>query len=329
MRKLILPLLVLLLCSSVAAGRRDSRVVMVIAGSSSIRDFADPTLPGFPSLFENGSAALLNVRAGRPSRDSEPGTKSGFESGCVSIGAGTMATAGAEASRAANEFSSLDRVSAGSIFKARTGLDPEPGQVLHLEIAKLTRINAAASYRARPGALGSALRAAGVRTAVFGNSDQPGEIHREAVTVAMDSSGIVDSGLVDNLTRTDPALPYGLGADAVHLLRSVDLALAEQARFVVIDFGDTFRADQYAEYCTDEQAIAIRRSADARLGRFLGGLTGLIDPRKDLLIVLSPNARSFSDIEDEKMGGILVSGPGFRQGMLTSPSTRRDRKSVV
>lgn len=324
MRKLILPLLAAMLCSCLnTAQAKDSRVVMVIAGSASIRDFADPALPEFEALFGKGSAAVLNVRAGRPSHDSELGTKSGFESGCVSLGAGAMATAGAEASRAGGAWSFINGVNVGDLYKSRTDLDYKRMQVLHLEIAKLSRINAAASYRARPGALGSALREAGIRTAVVGDSDIPGEMHREAVTAAMDSNGVVDYGQVDGLfSNFDRRSPYGIRTDVTALLNRATSAL-RWSRFMVIDFGDTFRADNYAESCTDQQALSVRHAADARLGAFVGKLASKLDPKKDLLIVLSPNARGFSEIEGEKMGAILISGPGFGEGMLTSPSTRR------
>lgn len=323
MRKLILPLLLLLCSTLCAAAAKDSRVVVVIAGSSSIRDFADPTLPGFPELFSKGSAALLNVRAGRWSRDSEPGAKSGFESGCVSLGAGAMATAGAEASRAGSACGEIGGTRVSDLFRARTDINPAPDQVLHLEIAKLNRINAAASYRARPGALGSALREAGIHTAVVGDSDIAGGIHREVVTVAMDSSGVVDYGQVEGLfSSPDGKSPYGSRTDTAALLDGIDSAL-KHSRFVVVDFGDTFRADEYAESCTDEQAVAVRHAADARLGAFVQSLAARLNLAQDFLIVLSPNARGFSEIEGEKMGAILIVGPGFGGGMLTSPSTRR------
>ena len=57
--------------------------------------------------------------------------------------------------------------------------------VLHTEIVKIRSINASASYAASPGALGSALRNAGLTTAVIGNADLPGEMHREAAAVAI------------------------------------------------------------------------------------------------------------------------------------------------
>lgn len=300
------------------------RVVVVIAGSSSIRDFADPATPELSALFGSGSAALLNVRAGRPSHDAEPASKSGFESGCLSLGASAMATGGAEARRAGDVGGKIDGLGVLDTYKWRTNLHPGRAQVLHTEIARMRRINEAASYRAKPGALGSALKKAGIRTAIIGCSDIPNEVHREAVTTAMDENGRVDYGEVDavKLSQPDPSAPCGVRTNSGAMLRAFD-AVPPRCRFVAIDFGDTFRADAYAESCTDPQAAAVRQAADQRLSRFVGQLSRRLDPKRDLLIVLSPNARSFSEIEGERMGAILVSGPGFGEGMLISPSTRR------
>jgi len=309
--------------ASLASGGQ-SRVVVLIAGSCSVRDFTSAGTAELSALFERGSAGLLNVRAGRPSRELEPGSRSGFEAGCLSLGASAMATGGAEVRRAGDAEGVIDGVRVKDIFVFRTGVDPGRGRVLHPEIALMRRANDAASYRAKPGALGSALRRAGIRTAVMGCSDIPGEIHREAVAAAMDEQGLVDYGQVDGakLLQRDPRAPYGVRTNVAALLKSYD-ELPDDCRLVVIDFGDTFRSDCYSEFCTDEQAGVLRTAADARLSAFAGQLDGRLDRRKDLLIILSPNPRSYSEIEGERMGAILIAGPGFGRGMLTSPSTRR------
>lgn len=298
------------------ASPRPSRVVVLIAGSCSVRDFA--------GLYDKGSAALLNVRAGRPSHDLEPGSKSGFEAGCLSLGASAMATGGAEVRRAGDAGGVVDGLNVSDEFVFRTGSRPGSALVLHPETALMRRVNEEASYRAKPGALGSALHKAGIRTAVIGCSDIVGEIHREAVAAAMDERGLVDYGEVDGakLLQADASAPYGVRTNPTALLAVFD-ALPRDCRFVVIDFGDTFRADAYSELCTDEQAAVAKNAADARMGAFAGKLGKRLDPRRDLLIVLSPNPRSFSEIEGERMGAILISGPGFGEGILTSPSTRR------
>ncbi|MGI6296269.1 MAG: hypothetical protein ACOX3G_09280 [Armatimonadota bacterium] len=303
---------------------RQSRVVMVIAGSTSIRNFAQAGLPVFDDLFETGSAGLLNVRVGRASRDSLPASKSGFEAGCLSLGAGAMAAGGGEVRLAGDSTAQINDENIGNLFQYRTGIQPDTGEVLHSEIARIQRINEAASYRARPGALGSTLRNAGIKTAVIGNSDIPGEMHREGVAVAMDERGIVNEGEVDSakLNEHNPASPFGTRVNINALLREYN-NLHEDVRFVVIDFGDTFRADLYSDFCTDVLAAKHIRKAALRLNDFLGHLNGSLDPKTDLLIVLSPNPRSLSDLAGEKLGVIVVRGPGYERGMLTSASTRR------
>lgn len=306
------------------AQARQSRVVMVIAGGASIRNYTGSDLPAFAGLFETGSAGLLNVRAGRASRDSLPASKSGFESGCLSLGAGAMATGGGEVRFAGDSAAIVGGENIGDVFQYRTGLLPDAGNVLHLEIARIQKINDAASYRARPGVLGSALHKAAVKTAVIGNSDIPGEMHRECVAAAMDERGIVDEGEVDGakLNEPDSASPFGTRVNIDALLREYD-GLRDDARFVVIDFGDTFRADLYAEFCTDILAERHRNTAAARLDDFLGNLNNRLDPGRDMLIVLSPNSRSSTDLAGEKIGAVIIRGPGFDRGMLTSASTRR------
>ena len=315
----LLILLLLSLPHARASGAPHPRVVVVVAGSASIRDFA-----AMPALFRNGSAALLNVRVGRPSHDAEPGSKSGFETGCLSLGTSAMATGGAEIRRAGDAGGVIDGLGVTDTYVARTNLQPGHARILHTEIARMQRLNLAASYRAKPGELGSALHAEGIRTAVIGSSDIPGEIHREAVAIAMDENGVVDYGEVDGtqLNLRDPSAPYGIRTNPKALLSALD-GLPKDCRFVVIDFGDTFRADSYAELCSNEQAAAIKGLADSRLGDFVGEVASRLDRTRDLLIVLSPNSRSFTEIEGERMAAIVISGPGFGRGMLGSPSTRR------
>lgn len=313
---------ILCLCSPAAA--TGGRVVLVVAGDLSIRDVADPSAPHLYSMLRDGSAALMNVRTGRPSKFVEPMLRPGMEAGCVSIGAGTMAVGGAETRTATNASDLIGGFPAADAYSFRMGGRPGRCEVLHADVARVQRANAEASYRAIPGSLGSALREAGIRTAAIGNSDIPGEPHREAVAIAMDRNGLVDVGNVSSsdLAEPDPGSAYGVRANNPALLRELDRAL-RLSRFVVIDFGDTYRADRYAELCMDSQASRIRREAVHRLDALVGKIRGMLDLKRDSLIVLSPTPRLLSDLEDEKLTPVLAVGPGFGGGALTSPSTRR------
>ena len=329
-RTIVILIAVLALCACASAddsGR--SRVVVVVAGGMSVRDVVAPGLPHLARLMVSGAAAVMNVRTGRPTKDVEPMLQPGMEPGCVSIGAGAMAVGGAEARRACNTDGNLNGVFGSALYESRMGQSAGRARVLHTEIAKMTRINGSASYRAIPGLLGSQLHTLGIKTAVIGNSDMPGEAHREAVAIAMDESGRVDFGDTDSeqFHVSDPSSPYGIRSDPASLLSAFD-GVGSKARFVVIDFGDTLRADRYAEDCTDEQAVVLRRQASVALGRFIARLTPKLDLKKDLLVVISPSARSISELENEQLGVVLIAGPGYvgggyAGGMLMSPSTHR------
>ncbi len=317
--------LAMLLLHATALGAGGPRVVVIAAGGLSIRDVADPTLPHLSTLLKNGSAALANTRTGRANRLIEAPLGPGMEPECLTLGAGTMAIGGVEARLAANASDASSGVPAGSVYAFRTGRGSGKAEVVHTEIARIQRANAAASYRAVPGTLGSALKAAGIGTAVIGSSDLPGEPHREAAAIAMDQDGLVDRGNVSSadLLVADAEAPYGIRTDPDALLRELDRVLPD-CRFVVIDFGDTFRADSYAFACSDAQAALVRKQAVRRLDQFLPRVSSRLDAGKDFLILLSPSSRTFSEITEERLTPIVISGPGFRGGLLTSPSTRRE-----
>jgi len=217
----------------------------------------------------------------------------------------------------------MDGVPAGELLQCRTGASPGAARIVHTEIVRMQRINAAAAYRARPGLLGSVLRAAGIETAVIGASDIPGEMHREAAAMAMDERGLVDRGDVDSpdLVEPDPSAPYGVRTDLDSLMREIDRALP-WSRFVVVDFGDTLRADGYAEFCTDARAAKLRGSAVARLDDLIGRISTRLNFERDALVLLSPSSRTFSEIDEERLTPVVIRGPGFEGGMLISPSTR-------
>ena len=326
LRTVVLTIAILVLCVGANAGvKSDSRVVMVVAGNMSIRDIIAPDLPYLEKLIESGSSALMNVRTGRPVKDIEPTVRPGMEAGCVSIGAGAMGVGGAEVRRASNAGGNLNGIFIGEIYESRMGRGYGTSRVLHTEIAKIQRINQSASYRARPGLLGTTLHKAGIKTAVLGNSDLPGEMHREAAAIAMDETGRVDYGDVDspllNLHTSDA--PFGMRVNSEAYLNEFD-QLPRNARFIVINFADTFRADSYGEFCTDEQAAIIRHKAAMGLDGLIARLIGRLDFSKDTLILLSPNYRNFSEIEDERLAPIVIKGPSFGSGILTSPSTHRN-----
>lgn len=324
--KHLLPLLMILFSISCAFGENSrpiGRMVIVVAGGMSIRDVADPSLSYLFSLLSKGSCGLMNIRTGRPNNLLEPALTPGMEAECVSLGAGAMAIGGAESRYAANAFEQLPIGNAAQLYLFRTGTLPGQSQVLHTEIARIRRANESAAYRAVPGMLGTTLRKAKLRVAVIGNSDKPGELHREITAIVMDDTGRIDFGDVGSagLFESDAGSPYGIRTNISTVLSELDNFLRE-CRLVVIDFGDTFRADSYAVLCTDMQAAHIRKQAIRRLDKFLAKLSERLDFNKDALLLVSPSSRMWSDLDQERLTPVIAVGRSFGKGVLGSPSTR-------
>lgn len=314
----------LVACQGYAAAEPGPKVVVVIASNVSIRDITADGLPNLTRMIRTGSLALMNTRTGRPSKDSEPVALPGVEAGCVSLGSGAMAVGGVEARRGADTSAILDGLPAAEQYSFRTGAQVGSAAVVHTEIIKLQKVNASSAYGAKPGALGEALKSAGVAAAVIGNSDIPEEPHREAVAVAMAYDGLVPYGQVEPeaITEPDPHSPYGIRTSVQGLAGELD-RVTGKAGFVVIDFGDTYRADTYAQMCTDTGAALAKRKAIRRLDTLLGLVGRRLDPDRDYLLLVSPAPPRVTDIEQEKLTPIVISGPGFHGGTLTSGSTRR------
>jgi hypothetical protein len=202
----------------------------------------------------------------------------------------------------------------GGRAAAEAGDDPRGG-VRQTGVTALRQLNRRARTGAIPGLLGETLHRAGRRTAVIGNSDLPGEPRRLGAVVAMDAQGRVDEGSVE----------LAPGADSPSLL-SV-LANCRDASLVVIDYGDTARADEAAPgspFRTSAAKQASLRQAD----QFLGDLASRLDWSRTLLIVCSPNgpayghSRQVFDIQRHP-SFVLMAGGGIPHGLLESASTRR------
>jgi len=140
-----------------------------------------------------------------------------------------------------------------------------------------------------PGALGDALRRAGLRTAVVGNG----------AVALMGSDGSVDAGRA----RTG-SVGTDLGQDSVALRREVVEALAA-ADVVMVDPGNA--------------EVGPRPQPPASADRALGDVIGLAGPDVLVLVVsVSPRGGKWS------LTPMVAGGRGVTRGRLHSPSTRRE-----
>lgn len=291
-------LLTLLLMALAGQSHAASKVVMVVLPAVSFEDLTSTDLPTIHKLIETGSVGLMNSRtAGRLDAKEDEYTDSKYapESGYLTLGAGARAIAGVDARQAFNRDETFEGMPAWKVLQSRTLTDPGNAAIVHIGIAKMQHDNSDLNYEVTVGALGDALHAAGLKTAVIGNSDDA-EVHREAATICMDSKGLVDF----NKGRAD---------------------------FTVIELGNTAQLDRTRLDLMDrvyqqERAKALKE-ADRILGRLLQESKSRSKSGETTFMLLSPYPSSYAlEKTESSLCPVIVSGPGFGHGLLTSGSTR-------
>ncbi len=304
-----------------AAAPSVRRVVLVLVNALSLKDIDPALTPNMWKLASTGAVGLMNVRTARTLQD---------EHTYVTLGAGTRAQGPQEAGCAFNSDEIVEGVPAAVTFARNTGAAaPPPGSVVHPYIALIARTNSDSSYRIVPGTLGEALRRAGKKTAVFGNSDTPGHLGRHAAAVAMDLRGVVDLGDVgrDTAIRRDE-FPGGTATNTELVAALVrDAVTAGKADLVVVESGDTARVERYlvAGLLTEAAYEQARRLALSSADALVGHLLEFVDFTDTMLIVLAPTPAAREVASGHSLAPVIAAGPGLsrRPGLLTSPTTRR------
>ncbi|MGE5587393.1 MAG: hypothetical protein ACM3ZO_04160 [Clostridia bacterium] len=310
---------------SPAASRPPDRgVVLVLVNALTLGDIDRALTPNMWKLASSGAVGLMSARTARTLQD---------EHTYVTLGSGTRAQGPREAGYAFNSDEMVEGAPAAATFARNTGVEAPPGSVVHPYIALISHANSGSSYRIVPGALGEALRRAGKKTAVFGNSDTPGHPGRYAAAVAMDSRGVVDTGDVGQGTavrRND--FPGGVATDTKLLAALVKNAVATgKASFVVVESGDSARVERYlaAGLLTEAAYERARRFALSSADALVGHIMESVDLSRTTLLVLAPTPGARDIASGRSLAPVIAAGPGFLAGsgsgaLLTSATTRRD-----
>lgn len=282
-----------------------------IAGDSAVR------LPALKAITESGAVGLMNTRtAGRP----DP------EDAYVTLGAGSRGAASLEAGVTAfGRGETFEGDPVPEVYFRRTGLRPGSSRVLHLGIAALRAENAALDHAVEAGALGQTLGEAGIKTALIGNGDVPGQTNRSAATVAMDAWGRVDLGAVgEEILLSDPLAPSGARTDWNAVMRELQGSVGEGARFVVIEAGDLLRLETYRDRLTPGRYEESRSIFLQEMDRFLERLVdGVVDLDQDLLLVIDAVPAATDRAAEKNLTPILMAGREVPGGILGSGTTRR------
>jgi len=210
----------------------------------------------------------------------------------------------------------------------RTGASTHRSKIVQAGIEPLRSIQHTRNYGAVVGALGEQLRRAGIERGVVSAADlaihpSPMEMRRGAVLSLMDENGRVDAGQLTGLLRPDRNAPFGVATDTRAFVDATRNVL-QQARVVVLDPGETSRANDYVQYVAAGRVKSLRRDALIRTEQIYEKIRSMLGPR-DVLFVLAASGPT-PPVFREHLAMIQASGFGYEKtgSWLTSATTRRN-----
>ena len=238
----------------------------------------------------------------------------------ITMGAGSRAL-GADSGRLAfMQEEEYNGSLALEIYRRHLGQIPK-GQIVHVGMAEIVRVNQSLQHPIRPGLLGDSLHDAGKVTALIGNADG-NQVNREASLFIADSRGQVDLGNVSReLFLLDECFPYGRRLDKERIWQAF-LDVYPRADVIVIDWGDTVRLDEYRSFLTNEAAEEIVKEIFKDVSWVMTNVFARLDA-DDLFVLLATVPQGGLSGADT-LGFMEVMGTSFIPGqLLTSATTRR------
>lgn len=309
MRKTLIALIILglLWAGPVSAGR----VRLVVMDGINLQHLDDAKLINFQFLLSHGAVGLANANTagGRSS-----------ENTAITLGSGSRAL-GPGAEIVLHSQDSLEASLVGQVHARRTGILPPPGALVVPSIARIQEANSNLLYTVRVGYLAATLAAGGITSAAIVNADGV-DIQRSSAAIVADDNGVISAGQTgEAMLIREESLPFGVVSDyAAYAKGLADLNYAE---LLVIDLGDTTRAQDYRTHAIPERTDVFRAEALIQLDKFLGLLLEQHE-EGDLLLVIGLQADGTLGEEEGKwLVPILAYGGDFEPGLLSSPTTRR------
>lgn len=276
-------------------------------------------LPTFDKLIREGSTAALAPRTAsvRPSA----------ERGYLTLGAGNRAAASNESSDAQLAYGVKEEVyegiTAGEINRTLGGCC-RSAAVVHLGVPELQSRQDAQYHGAKVGALGEALQRGGIDRGIISAADlttaaRPPDTGRGGPVLAMvDNNGVVPQGLVRGLVS--PGGPLSPGITNEDALVSATRRMLGAVDLLMVEPGETLRADNLANHVYPDAAKRIRREALSRTDRLLNGVVRALE-EEDLLLVVGVSSSSTD--RQEHLTPIIAWGAGTKPGELRSATTHR------
>jgi hypothetical protein len=296
------------ICRPLYAMEPGKVVIVSISRTSLQQAAADPAMAPW---LGRGSVGLLNITTA---------SRAIPEHLYVTMGAGSRATGGDSARLAFNREEEYTGLVAREVFARHMGREPQ-GDVVHLGMAEMHRINQVLQYPVQVGLLGEALREAGKVTAILGNADGLGP-SREASLLLVDGNGQINRGNVGRtVLKRDSRYPFGWKMDREQVWQKFQILYTE-ADVILLDWGDFARLNEYRPLLSASVSASLEEEIFRDVSWLLTRVFALMAP-EDVMLIVSPVPPT-----GESAGGLLgylvAVGRSFPPGgLLTSATTRR------
>ncbi|ADL08268.1 hypothetical protein [Thermosediminibacter oceani] len=301
--------------SPVAAdtGASHRLAVMIVLDRINLEDL-NGDYPNIRGLMDRGVAGLMNIRT---ARNYDPA------SSYLTLGAGTRAHAGGKGKKALMAFEAYETSDAGSAFEMYTGVTAAKSDIVQLDIPAIISENKKQDHEIIPGLLGELLKNNGIPVSILGNADTPLEKNRLAALIAMDTSGVVNSGYVgSDINKKDSKSPFFVKTDYEKLYAKF-IELKAKGGLIVIHLGDTVRANDCINLVTPKMYEYHRKKALKDADEFIGRVAAALDLKKDLLMIVTPFPSHQGYSERKLLTPFIAAGPKMDPGLARSATTRR------
>lgn len=291
------------------------KTLLIIIDRISLSDLLRADTPNLDSLMEKGGIGLMTTNTG--------GSRSQKDA-YLTMGAGTRVSASDKSPLGLQADETYQGSMAGILYRQITGIAAPEASIVNLGFTQAVRNNVNRPYTVTIGALGTALRQAGIRSAVIGNCDTPGTFKRYLVSLLMDNQGLVPAGIVDqSLLVEAPTRPFGICTDYSKLMQQVN-RLWDSTDVFAIQLGDTSRAEDFRYEATDYMNDHYKKTAIEESDVFLGELVRKLDWKRDRILIVTPLGPARDLAENNRLTPVIIAGAGYTKSLLSSASTQRD-----
>ncbi|MFZ5943288.1 MAG: hypothetical protein ACOYVD_04210 [Bacillota bacterium] len=314
---IIIMLLLLLGAASQVNAAEDPRklAVLIILDRINIEDITDD-YPNLQELIHRGAAGLMNIR-----------TAGSYNPASGYLTFGAAARAAVVAGKAEKIFAydeSFEGDQAGKVYENLTGIKPLPQNILVLDIPTILTENRKQDHKVIPGLMGEVLKQNNIKVTLLGNGDTTNKKDRSSALIAMDQTGIVPRGNVDQSILTkDLQSPFLLKTNYNKLLELFN-EIKEGGGLVIIQLGDTIRADEYSDLVSPPRGEYFKKKTLSEVDEFLGKLLRQIDLNQNLLMIATPFPSKTGYNNRNLLTPFLIAGRDIKPGLAFTPTTRRN-----